>query len=160
MSARHPEGLNARQRTFVNAYTCGAAGVHGNATKAAGAAGYRQPHVQGSRLLKNVRVSAAIEEKQAAAGAAAELSLKQYVQHCLDQALWYRGHGQRPDSASVRALELAGRALGYLERREPATSDLGPVGVEILPRGVALIERTSLLPGPQGPRPFSAGGSA
>lgn len=49
--------LTVRQRDFVLAYL-----ADPNATGAARTAGYKQPHVQGPRLLDNVRVSEAIAE--------------------------------------------------------------------------------------------------
>lgn len=47
--------LNARQRAFVLAYL-----ADPNATRAAEAAGYKQAHVQGPRLLSNVRIAEAV----------------------------------------------------------------------------------------------------
>ena len=49
--------LTVRQRDFVLAYL-----ADPNATGAARIAGYKQPHVQGPRLLDNVRVEEAIAE--------------------------------------------------------------------------------------------------
>jgi hypothetical protein len=62
-------GLTYRQRLFVCAYLGTAAG---NATEAARAAGYAQPHSQGPRLLANVGIRAAIAAKLAGAALAAE----------------------------------------------------------------------------------------
>jgi phage terminase small subunit len=57
-----PHGLTARQRLFVSAYLGPA---KGNATQAAIAAGYSPDTAasQGSRLLKNAKVSAAVEQR-------------------------------------------------------------------------------------------------
>lgn len=49
--------LNVMQAKFVLGYT-------GNATEAARKAGYKQPHVQGSRLLKDDRIRRAISRPQ------------------------------------------------------------------------------------------------
>lgn len=51
--------LPYKRRLFVEAY---AGEAKGNATEAARIAGYKQPQAQGSRLLKNVEVSRALEE--------------------------------------------------------------------------------------------------
>jgi phage terminase small subunit len=52
-------GLTTKQRLFVESYLSNGF----NATEAARAAGYKQPHSQGPRLLENVGVSAVIEAR-------------------------------------------------------------------------------------------------
>ena len=134
-------GLNARQRDFVDAVTGGPDGVRGNVTQAAAAAGYKQPRMHGPRLMKNDAVAAVIAARQAEAAAAAKLTLEGFVQECRDQANWYKTHDERPNSSSVKALELVGKALGFLDPRERENID--PVtGVELLSRRpVALMEK-------------------
>lgn len=62
----------ARQRLFISEFL-----KTGNASQSAAKAGYGQPHVAGSRLLRNVRVKDAIE--------AARLDLrKQFVQEAIN----------------------------------------------------------------------------
>ena len=68
--------MNAKQQRFVEEY------IHDlNATAAAERAGYKQPHVQGPRLLGNVRVAAAIaaaqQARSQATGITAERILKE-----------------------------------------------------------------------------------
>jgi hypothetical protein len=138
--------LNARQRAFVDHYTGGPDGVRGNATKAAAKAGYKHPNVQGPRLLVNVGVGAAIRARQEAAAEAAALSLEGFVDECLQQAQWWREHDARPDATSCKALELAGKALGYLDRSASQDPFNGtPRAVELMkPWGVALMEKQDL----------------
>lgn len=50
--------INLMQKNFADFYI-----ETGNQTEAARRAGYKQPHVQGNRLLDNVRVQAYIEQR-------------------------------------------------------------------------------------------------
>lgn len=52
------DGLNSKQKEFADNFI-----ELGNQTEAARLAGYKQPHVQGSRLLKNDRVISYIEQR-------------------------------------------------------------------------------------------------
>lgn len=65
--------LNSRQRKFVDAYM-----EHGNATKAAAAAGYPESQAakSGSRLIRNPTIHAAIEAKLEASGLSATYVLE------------------------------------------------------------------------------------
>jgi hypothetical protein len=76
--------LNRRQRDFVHHYTAGAAGVRGNATQAAIAAGYsrKSAYSIGHDLLKHPEVGGEVQrvegERRAAASAAAEVDLEEW----------------------------------------------------------------------------------
>ena len=52
------DGLNSKQKEFADNFI-----ELGNQTEAARLAGYKQPHVQGSRLLKNDRVISYIKQR-------------------------------------------------------------------------------------------------
>src|SRR5579862_4930078 len=66
--------LTAKQAAFVREYL-----VDLNATAAAARAGFKQPHVQGPRLLANVRVAAAIAELMAERSKRTEITADQVL---------------------------------------------------------------------------------
>jgi phage terminase small subunit len=68
-----PNGkLTTKQELFVAAYLGEA---HGNATEAARMAGYKTPHPEGSRLLRNPTIAARVSEKLENAGITADAIL-------------------------------------------------------------------------------------
>jgi hypothetical protein len=105
------DGLNERQRRFVAAYF-----ADPNATEAARQAGYQQPQSQGPRLLKNVAVQSALEERRRAAATAAALTPEMVIDGLLREAR--REKGGTP-AARVKAWHLLGIHQGmFPERRE------------------------------------------
>lgn len=99
----NPKNLNWRQSKFVAEFV-----EHGNATKAAQAAGYSHPKQQGSRLLTHVDVIAAIEAHK-----------RQLMVRAVDKHDWLMDRlevealdPQNSDSARVRSLELIGKVIG------------------------------------------------
>ena len=64
--------LTLKQQLFVDAYL-GAA--NGNATEAARMAGYKSPHPEGSRLLRNATILARVNQKLEASGITADAVL-------------------------------------------------------------------------------------
>src|SRR5215470_14782273 len=77
------DGLNPRQRAFVQHYIAGADGVRGNATAAYRAAGYTPrtdtvAAITASQLLRNPKVAAAIRRYHAQADAAAIAKLRDW----------------------------------------------------------------------------------
>lgn len=117
--------LNPKQQVFVAAYIGEA---KENATEAARIAGYLQPMQQGSRLLRNVEIRAAIDEHLAAVKAQG-IALKQ----------------NRID-ALVRRQQLLERIIS--ERAEELDGDAAGAGTGLLVRQVKLLgagERASLI---------------
>jgi len=99
----NPKNLNWRQSKFVAEFV-----EHGNATKAAQAAGYSHPKQQGSRLLTHVDVQAAIEAHK-----------RQLMVRAVDKHDWLMERlevealdPENSDSARVRSLELIGKVIG------------------------------------------------
>jgi hypothetical protein len=68
--------LTTKQRAFVEAYLANGF----NATKAARDAGYKSPHPEGSRLLQNATVAAAVRARLTAAAMAADEVLARIAQ--------------------------------------------------------------------------------
>ncbi len=71
-----PRELTIKQRAFIEAYL-----ACWNATEAARRAGYKHPDVQGPRLLGNVRVRAAIEERLTGMAMSANEVLARLAEH-------------------------------------------------------------------------------
>ena len=99
----NPKNLNWRQSKFVAEYV-----EHGNALRAAQAAGYSHPKQQGSRLLTNVDVIAAIDAHK-----------RQLMVRAVDKHDWLMERltaeatdGDNSDAARVRSLELIGKVIG------------------------------------------------
>lgn len=79
MIANRPIGtmaLNYKQQAFVEYYL-----TAWNATEAARLAGYKHPHVQGARLLSDIRVRAAIDERLRQLSMGADEVLARLSQH-------------------------------------------------------------------------------
>jgi len=99
----NPKNLNWRQSKFVAEYV-----EHGNALRAAQAAGYSHPKQQGSRLLTHVDVIAAIEAHK-----------RQLMVKAVDKHDWLMSRlevealdAENSDAARVRSLELIGKVIG------------------------------------------------
>jgi phage terminase small subunit len=92
------KSLTPRQERFVEEYV-----ADGNATRSAEAAGYSKQaaHVQGSRLLKNDKVQAAIVEANVNA-----LERSHINQDSIIQSLWKEAKDMR-NPASVRVQSLS-----------------------------------------------------
>ena len=105
--------LSQKQQSFVAEYL-----VDGNATRAAQAAGYseRTADSQGSRLLKNVKVAAAIQREQNAKRDRARVTMDMVI-----EGLWREanaGDMGEPNAARIRAYELVGKHLGgFVDRK-------------------------------------------
>jgi len=113
----NPKNLNWRQSKFVAEYV-----EHGNALKAAQAAGYSHPKQQGSRLLTHVDVIAAIEAHK-----------RQLMVKTLDKGvesienLWAMGlDDEIPPAVRARCFELVAKAHGqFIERQQIETVSSG-----------------------------------
>lgn len=119
--------LSDRQQRFVDAYL-----VDPNATKAAIAAGYSAATAkqQGSRLLTNVDVAAAIEKRRSKAAEKADLTLQAHLEtlnHLRDQAAAANQY-----SAAVSAEVSRGKAVGlYVDKTELSGKNGGPLVVNV-----------------------------
>lgn len=98
--------LNVRQRAFVTAYL-----EHGNATKAAIGAGYsaHTAAVQGSGLIRNPKIVAALEAAQEKAVADSTLTAKSVLDNI--ESVREKAIQDNNLSAALKALELQGKAL-------------------------------------------------
>lgn len=99
----NPKNLNWRQSKFVAEFV-----EHGNATKAAQAAGYSHPKQQGSRLLTHVDVQAAIEAHKRHLMVRAVDGAEWVVERLKAEAM----DPENSDAARVRSLELMGKHYG------------------------------------------------
>ena len=104
--------LTPKQQRFCSEYLCDL-----NATAAAKRAGYSEAtaHVQGPRLLENVRVAARISELQEAAAQRNEVTLDEVIsmlRKSYEDAKAAKQHGP-----AVRAAELLGRYMGLFKDR-------------------------------------------
>lgn len=136
------DGLTEKQRRFVEAYSANG----GNATRAAEAAGYKNPHPQGAQTLRNVTVRAALERLRSEATQSAIATREQR------QAFWTRvmmGHerdaeGNPPRMADrLKAAELLGKSQAdFVERRELSGEvDFRAKVVKVPAKKVAQIEK-------------------
>jgi len=113
---RETTGLTERQRRFVEAYTGEA---QGNASKAAKLAGYPHADVQGTRMLGNVRIRAAIEQARAPRTESAILTRAER-QELLTQ--FANDRNVKPTDR-IRAVEILGKMHGdFIERIEHSGS--------------------------------------
>ncbi len=116
--------LSPKRRAFVKAYKGEA---RGNATLAAKLAGYKQPTVQGCRLLTNVNVRDAIgAEPVSNRHIASPEELQSFWTGVLEGT-------EDPDAKMMerlKASELLAKCKGmFLERREITGKDGGPISV-------------------------------
>ena len=97
--------LTERQSRFLDAYK-----ASGNASEAARLAGYatNSAHVEGARLLRHAKVKAELDKWKELKKR--ELSKSDFV----GVALKEYELGENPAPVRIRALELAGKALGHL----------------------------------------------
>lgn len=111
--ATEAERLTARQLAFVTNYVVS----NGNSAESARKAGYAHPDVQGSRMLANVKIQQAIEQRQA----------KLQVQHDYTIADWLReviadrnaAKADGSHSAVAQFDTLLGRHIGALQEGRP-----------------------------------------
>jgi len=100
-----PDGrLTSKQEQFIAAYLGNA---HGNAAGAARSAGYKQPHVQGSRLLANVSIRAQIDAELKARALSEYEVLAELSE--LARVEWHVLARARELGSKVKALELLGK---------------------------------------------------
>lgn len=95
--------LSLRQERFVLEYL-----ASGNATKSAEVAGYQHPNVHGSRMLVNVSVKAAIDERRAQLMTDTESKVAWLVERLTAEAV----DGDNGEATRVRALEIIGKVYG------------------------------------------------
>jgi len=110
------ENLNPKQAAFVREYIVG-----GNATQAARRAGYSEKtaHVQGSALIRNPKVKAAIQE---AHNRAAADGVATYDEACLRMSEILR---QRDDVyASIKAADRLAKLRGWDQPARIQTEDV------------------------------------
>lgn len=127
--------LTAKQQRFVDAYD-------GNATKAAIAAGYSEKtaYSAGQRLLKNVEIQTAIQERE-----------NRRIQPLImtreeRQTMWSeiaRDKGERTQDR-LKASELLGKSeADFVERQEISGPDQGPVLIMDAEMTTKLLQRAS-----------------
>jgi len=127
--------LTAKQQRFVDAYD-------GNATKAAIAAGYSEKtaYSAGQRLLKNVGIRTAIQERE-----------NRRIQPLImtreeRQTMWSeiaRDKGERTQDR-LKASELLGKSeADFVERQEISGPDQGPVLIMDAEMTTKLLQRAS-----------------
>ena len=127
--------LTAKQQRFVDAYD-------GNATKAAIAAGYSEKtaYSAGQRLLKNVEILTAIQERE-----------NRRIQPLImtreeRQTMWSeiaRDKGERTQDR-LKASELLGKSeADFVERQEISGPDQGPVLIMDAEMTTNLLQRAS-----------------
>ncbi len=123
--------LTPKQDTFCREYL-----VDLNATAAARRAGYSNgtAHVQGPRLLANVRVAERIEELQSEAAERAEVTVDEVIE-MLRQS--YRdAKAANQHGPAVRSVELLGKRLGMF-RDHVVTEHEGPAHNEEIIKALA-----------------------
>ena len=115
------ETLTLKQERFAKHYL-----DTGNATKAAKDAGYAESgaHVEGSRLLKNPKVQAYMEELTQETP-----SDKDITAEVVTRRLWRESVNAKEGGTRVKALELLGKRLGMFrdvvdERPQPAMKSI------------------------------------
>ena len=132
-SARHLDGLTARQRTFVVEYL-----RDPNGKKAAVAAGYSPAgaEVAASRLLRHPKVAQFLREQMQKVEATALVDatwvlrkLRKVAVKCTSEEKW--------DAAGAnRALELLGKHLAmFIDRKTLEGAEGGPVEIRIVDLG-------------------------
>lgn len=114
--------LSDKQKRFVNEYL-----VDLNATQAAIRAGYSEKtaHVQGPRLLGNVRVAEAVQKGREKLAARTEVTQEWVVEKLKENVENGKEWGQ---GATVNgALNLLGKHLGMYQEKIDLTTDGGPI---------------------------------
>ncbi len=112
------DGLTAKQAQFCEEYA-----IDLNATAAARRAGYSEKtsHVQGPRLLANVRVSARIDQLQIEATKRNEITVDRVLQMLTDSYRDAKAANQH--GPAVRAAELLGKHLAMFVDRQLTGQD-------------------------------------
>ena len=107
------DGLTAKQAQFCEEYA-----IDLNATAAARRAGYSEKtsHVQGPRLLANVRVAARIDQLQIEATKRNEITVDRVLQMLIDS--YHDAKAVKQHGPAVRAAELLGRHLAMFVDRQ------------------------------------------
>ncbi len=107
------DGLTAKQAQFCEEYA-----IDLNATAAARRAGYSEKtsHVQGPRLLANVRVAARIDQLQIEATKRNEITVDRVLQMLIDSYRDAKAANQH--GPAVRAAELLGKHLAMFVDRQ------------------------------------------
>lgn len=94
------ESLPSKRRAFVDRYI-----QDENATESAKVAGYRSPSVEGSRLLKNAKVRAAIVERKKKVGEVGEKRLRTVHEYFLQlETIAFNGEHGSPQVSALREL--------------------------------------------------------
>lgn len=139
--------LTERRRRFVDRFL-----VHGNATRAAEEAGFKQPNVSGTKLVKDSAVRAAIKAAQKPAEEAAWATREERLMLLTgiargeigDAEVSLSGDLVKNDDGSplqvtkvkdrIKAMEVMARMLGEnLEKREHSGPGGGPIPVGTTP---------------------------
>ena len=114
--------MTQRQRAFVQAYLECA-----NASQAARKAGYshKSAHVQGSRLLRNAKVSGEIERQTGEAARRSRVTVEWVLERLL--CTYQEASERRRYPAAIHCLALLGKHLGMFGKRAlpvvPMTDD-------------------------------------
>ena len=115
--------MTDKQQAFADHYTDPPSPGLGNATKSAELAGYSKNSArqQGSALLSNPAIKAAIAQRQKRASEDAAFSRAQAITELLDMSKRYeeRAHGGSATRVELEALELACRIAGHLDQPDP-----------------------------------------
>ena len=122
------EQLTPKQQRFVDEYM-----VDLNATDAARRAGYsaKTAHVQGPRLLGNVRVATAIRKRQTKLEQKTEVT-QEWVLSKLVLAAERNMQNGEANSVAVQALKLLGEHLALFTKRTELTGkDGGPIDMSV-----------------------------
>lgn len=118
--------LTEKQRRFVERYL-----VHGNATRAAKSAGYRNPHVAGSTVAKHSAVAAAIAAGQSKTTARNVMERDE----ALALVAGIARDKRTPSSVRIAAVARASRMQGWdaPEKLEHGGPGRGPIQVQSVP---------------------------
>jgi phage terminase small subunit len=112
------DGLTMKQRKFVNAYC-----ESGNATESAIKAGYSPDaaHVQGSRLLKNIKIQKSIEAKEKEFEMASLITKEKILSEILNIA----EDKEATRSEKLNALKLLGQHLAMFTDKQIVQTEQG-----------------------------------
>jgi len=131
--------LTAKQAEFVRQYLLDA-----NATQAAARAGYKQPHVQGPRLLANVSVRAAIDEAVAARAKRARISADQALQEIAKVAFFNPLCLFSPEGNLLPVNQWPPEAGAAVKSIDTSTSDRGE-GIQVTTKRITLWDKPKAL---------------
>ena len=129
-------GLTEKQRRFCECYSANG----GNCTRAAAEAGYKKPHPEGARLLRNATVAAALEkmrEKTTSSAIATREERQMFWTNIINDENVEFQH-------RLKASELLGKSQAdFIDRKEITGANGSPLeillsqisGASIAPRG-------------------------